>query len=410
MELCSFSSRTTRSSMTVVQRRHGLRTTIAHICACSVAEGSDPCHIGGLTKECLLSLIANLRQNIPGYNMSQSSNTYGIETNAMTLQRFVLHEQRKHPSATGDLTHLLTSLLTAFKAISSSVRKAGLAHLYGIAGNTNVQGEEVKKLDVLSNELMINMVRSSYTSCAMVSEENENVIEVDEGKQGKYIVTFDPLDGSSNIDCLVSIGTIFGIWRKQTDGPVTQADLLQSGRAMVAAGYCLYGSATMVVLSTGRGVNGFMLDPSIGEFILTHPKMRIPEKGKYYSINEGYAKQWPKSLAEYVHTRKFPEPGKKGMALRYVGSMVADVHRTMLNGGIFLYPATQDAPKGKLRYLYECAPMAFLVEQAGGIATTGERAVLDHVPTDIHERGLIYLGSKLDVEEMLSFFEKYKEQ
>ncbi|EYB81259.1 hypothetical protein Y032_0388g498 [Ancylostoma ceylanicum] len=279
----------------------------AHICACSVAEGSDPCHIGGLTKECLLSLIANLRQNIPGYNMSQSSNTYGIETNAMTLQRFVLHEQRKHPSATGDLTHLLTSLLTAFKAISSSVRKAGLAHLYGIAGNTNVQGEEVKKLDVLSNELMINMVRSSYTSCAMVSEENENVIEVDEGKQGKYIVTFDPLDGSSNIDCLVSIGTIFGIWRKQTDGPVTQADLLQSGRAMVAAGYCLYGSATMVVLSTGRGVNGFMLDPSIGEFILTHPKMRIPEKGKYYSINEGYAKQWPKSLAEYVHTRKFPE-------------------------------------------------------------------------------------------------------
>ncbi|EPB68355.1 fructose-1,6-bisphosphatase [Ancylostoma ceylanicum] len=182
------------------------------------------------------------------YNMSQSSNTYGIETNAMTLQRFVLHEQRKHPSATGDLTHLLTSLLTAFK-----------------------------------------------------------VIEVDEGKQGKYIVTFDPLDGSSNIDCLVSIGTIFGIWRKQTDGPVTQADLLQSGRAMVAAGYCLYGSATMVVLSTGRGVNGFMLDPSIGEFILTHPKMRIPEKGKYYSINEGYAKQWPKSLAEYVHTRKFPE-------------------------------------------------------------------------------------------------------
>ncbi|RCN50976.1 fructose-1,6-bisphosphatase [Ancylostoma caninum] len=196
---------------------------------------------------------------------------------------------------------------------------------------------------------------------------------------------------------------------------------------MVAAGYCLYGSATMVVLSTGRGVNGFMLDPSIGEFILTHPKMRIPEKGKYYSINEGYAKQWPKSLAEYVHTRKFPEPGKKGMALRYVGSMVADVHRTMLNGGIFLYPATQDAPKGKLRYLYECAPMAFLVEQAGGIATTGEvksslqpcrvlltalqnRAVLDHVPTDIHERGLIYLGSKLDVEEMLSFFEKYKEQ
>ncbi|KAK6766219.1 hypothetical protein RB195_025863 [Necator americanus] len=341
--------------------------------------------------------------------MNETSNTYGIETNAMTLQRFVLHEQRKHPSASGDLTHLLTSLLTAFKAITSSVRKAGLARLYGIAGNTNVQGEEVKKLDVLSNELMINMIRSSYTSCAMVSEENDDVIEVDEGKQGKYIVTFDPLDGSSNIDCLVSIGTIFGIWKKHTDGPVTKADLLQSGRAMVAAGYCLYGSATMVVLSTGRGVNGFMLDPSIGEFILTNPKMKMPEKGKYYSINEGYAKHWPKALTEYVHSRKFPEPGKKGMAQRYVGSMVADVHRTLLNGGIFLYPATADAPKGKLRYLYECAPMAFLIEQAGGIATTGERPVLDHVPTDIHERGIIYLGSKLDVEELLSYFEKYKE-
>ncbi|KHJ97109.1 fructose-1,6-bisphosphatase [Oesophagostomum dentatum] len=342
--------------------------------------------------------------------MRRGSTTYGIETNAMTLQRFVLREQRKHPSASGDLTNLLTSLITAFKAISSSVRKAGLAHLYGIAGETNIQGEEVKKLDVLSNELMINMVRSSYNSCAMISEENENLIEVDEGKRGKYIVTFDPLDGSSNIDCLVSIGTIFGIWKKQSEGPeVTKEDLLQSGRNIVAAGYCLYGSATMVVLSTGRGVNGFMLDPALGDFILTHPRMTIPEKGKYYSINEGYAKEWPKALAEYIHTRKFPEPGKKGMALRYVGSMVADVHRTLRYGGIFLYPATADAPKGKLRYLYEAAPMAFLVEQAGGIATTGEHPVLDHVPEDIHERGIIYLGGKEDVEELLSFFEKYKE-
>ncbi|CAJ0609305.1 unnamed protein product [Cylicocyclus nassatus] len=338
--------------------------------------------------------------------MARRQSAYGIETNAMTLQRFVLREQRKHPSATGDLTNLLTSLLTAFKAISSAVHKAGLANLYGIAGNTNVQGEEVKKLDVLSNELMINMVRSSYTCSAMISEENEQMIEVEESKKGKYIVTFDPLDGSSNIDCLVSIGTIFGIWRKQDDGPVTKADLLQSGRSMVAGGYCLYGSATMVVLSTGRGVNGFTLDPTLGEFILTHPKMQIPSKGKYYSINEGYAKQWPKGLAEYVHTRKFPEDGKKGMALRYVGSMVADVHRTLLYGGIFLYPATADAPEGKLRYLYECAPMAFLVEQAGGVATTGEHDVLDHVPKDIHERGIIYLGGKEDMEEFLSYLHK----
>ncbi|PIO70749.1 fructose-1,6-bisphosphatase, partial [Teladorsagia circumcincta] len=249
-------------------------------------------------------------------------------------------------------------------AISSSVRKAGLARLYGIAGNTNIQGEEVKKLDVLSNELMINMIRSSYTCCAMVSEENENLVEVEIPKQGKYIVTFDPLDGSSNIDCLVSIGTIFGIWKKHGDGPPTNEDLLQSGRTMVAAGYCLYGSATMVVLCTGRHVNGFMLDP----------------------------------------------PGQKGMVQRYVGSMVADVHRTILNGGIFLYPPTGDAPQGKLRYLYECAPMAYLVEHAGGIATTGKAPVLDNVPKDIHERGVIYLGSKLDMEDLLTYFEKYKDE
>ncbi|XGW32654.1 hypothetical protein V3C99_017304 [Haemonchus contortus] len=339
-----------------------------------------------------------------------SGNQYGIETDAMTLQRFVLHEQRKHPSASGDLTNLLTSLSTAFKAISSSVRKAGLAHLYGIAGNTNVQGEEVKKLDVLSNELMINMINSSYTCCAMVSEENDNLIEVEASKQGKYVVTFDPLDGSSNIDCLVSIGTIFGIWKKHKDGPVTREDLLQSGRNMVAAGYCLYGSATMVVLCTGRHVNGFMLDPSIGEFILTHPKMKIPEKGKIYSVNEGYERFWSKGLREYIHSRKHPEPGKKGMVARYVGSMVADVHRTLLYGGVFLYPPTGDAPQGKLRYLYESAPMAFLVEHAGGIAHTGKIPVLDNVPKDIHERGTIYLGSKLDMEELLSYFEKYKDE
>ncbi|EYC37545.1 hypothetical protein Y032_0781g2305 [Ancylostoma ceylanicum] len=192
-------------------------------------------------------------------------------------------------------------------AISSAVRKAGLANLYGIAGNTNVQGEEVKKLDELSNELMINMLRSSYACSGMVSEENEEIIDVEEGKRGKYVVSFDPLDGSSNIDCLVSIGTIFGIWRKITEGPATKADFMQPGKAMVAAGYCLYGSATIVVLSTGHGVNGFMLDPSIGEFILTHPKMRVPEKGKVYSINEGYARFWSKGLTEYIHTRKFPE-------------------------------------------------------------------------------------------------------
>ncbi|KAE9554670.1 hypothetical protein FO519_002080 [Halicephalobus sp. NKZ332] len=337
--------------------------------------------------------------------MSQS---YGIETDTITLQRFVLAEQRKFPDATGDLTNLLVSLCTAFKAISSAVRKAGLAQLYGIAGQTNVQGEEVKKLDVLSNELMINMLRSSYNTCALVSEENDTVIEVEDSRKGKYIVTFDPLDGSSNIDCLVSIGTIFGIYKKvNPDNIVNEKDILQPGRKMVGAGYCLYGSACMVVLSTGHGVNGFQLDPSIGEFILTNRNMECPKKGKIYSVNEGYAKKWSEGITEYVRTRKFPESGKSAMGQRYVGSMVADVHRTLLNGGIFMYPGTSDAPNGKLRLLYECNPMAFIMEQAGGLASTGTGQILDIQPTSIHQRCPVFLGSKEDVEEILSYIHKY---
>ncbi|EPB74360.1 fructose-1,6-bisphosphatase [Ancylostoma ceylanicum] len=335
------------------------------------------------------------------------SQQYGIQTDSMTLQRFVLAEQKNHPEASGDFTNLLTSLLTAVKAIASATQKAGLAQLYGIAGSTNVQGEEVKKLDVLSNELMINMLRSSYTTCMMVSEENDELIEVEKSKRGNYIVTFDPLDGSSNIDCLVSIGTIFGIYRKKTDGDATVADVLRPGREMVAAGYALYGSATMVVLTTGNGVNGFTLDPSIGEFILTHPNMRCKPKGAIYSLNEGYAAAWSKGVAEYIRTRKFPEPGKKAMAQRYVGSMVADVHRTLLNGGIFLYPATASSPNGKLRLLYEGNPMAMIMEQAGGLATTGKMPILDIMPTKIHERAPVILGSKEDVEEAMEYIKKY---
>lgn len=333
---------------------------------------------------------------------------FGIETDSMTLQRFVMKQQKKHPEATGDLTFLLTSLSTAFKAISSAVRKAGLAQLYGMAGNTNVQGEDVKKLDVLSNELMINMLKSSYNCCALVSEENEHVIEVEVSRQGKYIVTFDPLDGSSNIDCLVSIGTIFGIYKRVTsDGPVDDQDILQPGRKMVAAGYALYGSATLVVLCTGSYVNGFTLDPSIGEFILTNPNMKVPKKGKIYSINEGYTKKWSKGVAEYIRSKKFPEEGKSAYGQRYVGSMVADVHRTLLYGGIFMYPATSDAPNGKLRLLYECNPMAYILENAGGLATTGTIPILDIQPKKIHERSPIFLGSKEDVEELMAYLQKY---
>jgi len=325
-----------------------------------------------------------------------------IDTNCLSLTRFVLAEQRKVPHATGDLTQLLVAIQTAVKAISSAVRKAGIAQLFGMAGDTNVQGEEVKKLDVLSNDLFINMMKSSFTTCLLVSEENEEAIEVDTGK-GKYIVCFDPLDGSSNIDCLVSIGSIFAIYRKlDPETKAVEADALQPGRRCVAAGYALYGSATMMVISIGSGVNGFMLDPSIGEFVLTDPDMKIKERGKIYSLNEGYANLWDPAVKEYVTLKK-----EKKAGARYIGSMVADVHRTIKYGGIFMYPATSDSPNGKLRLLYECNPMAFIVEQAGGLATTGKTPVLDVVPQKIHQRVPIFLGSKGDVQDIIDLYKKH---
>jgi len=336
------------------------------------------------------------------------SSAGAIDTNCMTLTRFVLAEQRtRAPDATGDLTLLLTTIQAAVKAISSAVRKAGLAKLYGIAGQTNVQGEEVKKLDVLSNDLFINLMRSSYTTCLLVSEENDNVIEIETEKQGKYIVCFDPLDGSSNIDCLVSIGSIFGIYKRLSDGNPTVKDALQTGRQLIAAGYALYSSATALVLSTGCGVHGFMLDPAIGEFILTDPNMSVPPRGKIYSINEGYAATWDDAVKEYVESKKNPKTGK-AYGARYIGSMVADVHRTLKYGGIFMYPATKDAPNGKLRLLYECNPMSFIMEQAGGVSSDGKIPILDIEPKSIHERSPIFLGSKDDVADVLQIIAKHK--
>lgn len=334
--------------------------------------------------------------------MSQQGPAFDV--NAMTLTRWVLAQQRTAPSATGDLTQLLNSIQTAVKAIQSAVRKAGIAKLHGISGETNVQGEEVKKLDVLSNDLFINMLKSSFTTCLLVSEENPTALQVETERRGKYVVCFDPLDGSSNIDCLVSVGSIFSIYKKSTDGEPTESDALRPGNQLVAAGYALYGSATMMVLAIGKGkgVNGFMYDPSIGEFILTDRNMKIPEKGKIYSINEGYAAEWSEGLKNYIEEKKRPKTGK-AYGARYVGSMVADVHRTIKYGGIFMYPATTSAPKGKLRLLYECNPMAFIVTEAGGLASNGSKAILDIEPTSIHERSPCYLGSKLDMEELLKF-------
>nr|XP_006814597.1 PREDICTED: fructose-1,6-bisphosphatase isozyme 2-like isoform X2 [Saccoglossus kowalevskii] len=324
----------------------------------------------------------------------------------MTLTRFVLAEQKKVPHATGELTQLLNALLTALKAVSSAVRRGGIAKLHGIAGLTNIQGEDQHKIDVLANKLFINMLKSSFTTCLMVSEENENVIEVETEKQGKYVVCFDPLDGSSNIDCLVSIGSIFCIYKKISEGEIGVQDALQPGRNIVAAGYALYGSATMVMLSIGQGVNGFMLDPSIGEFVLTERNVRIKPRGKYYSINEGYSQYWEKGVMDYVNNKKYPKEGCNAYNARYIGSMVADVHRTIMYGGIFIYPANKKSPNGKLRLLYECNPMAYIVEQAGGIATTGTKPVLDVVPENIHQRCPIALGSPEDVNEYLECVKK----
>ncbi|KAH1230577.1 Fructose-1,6-bisphosphatase, cytosolic [Glycine max] len=265
-------------------------------------------------------------------------------------------------------------------------------------------GEEQKKLDVLSNDVFIKALVSSGRTCILVSEEDEEATFVEASKRGKYCVVFDPLDGSSNIDCGVSIGTIFGIYLIKEDHEPTIEDVLQPGKNMLAAGYCMYGSSCTLVLSTGSGVNGFTLDPSLGEFILTHPDIKIPKKGKIYSVNEGNAKNWDDPTTKYVENCKYPRDGSSPKSLRYIGSMVADVHRTLLYGGIFLYPADKKSPNGKLRVLYEVFPMSFLMEQAGGQAFTGNQRALDLVPKKLHERSPIFLGSYEDVEEIKALY------
>lgn len=329
-------------------------------------------------------------------------------TDLMTITRFVLNEQSKHPEARGDFTILLSHIVLGCKFVCSCVSKAGLARLIGLAGEVNVQGEQQKKLDVLSNEVFVKALISSGRTSILVSEEDEQATFVEPSKRGRYCVVFDPLDGSSNIDCGVSIGTIFGIYMLKDDSEGTLNDVLQPGKKMVAAGYCMYGSSCTLVLSTGTGVNGFTLDPSLGEFILTHPNIKVPEKGKIYSVNEGNTKNWDEPTKKYVERCKFPEDGSSPKSLRYIGSMVADVHRTLLYGGIFMYPADKKSPNGKLRTLYEVFPMSFLMEQAGGQAFTGTGRALDIVPTTIHQRSPIFLGSFEDIEEIKSLYAAYE--
>ncbi len=321
-------------------------------------------------------------------------------TAVVTIERFIIEQERLHPDATGDLSAILYDIALAAKMISSKVRRAGLSDILGSAGNENVQGEVQQKLDVIANEIMVNALEVGGRLCAMASEEEANIIPIPDGyRTGRYVIVFDPLDGSSNIDVNVPVGTIFSVMRKVSNGHHGElADFLQPGHQQVAAGYVIYGSSTMMVYTTGQGAHGFTLDPSIGEFLLSHPNIRIPQTGKFLSVNDSYESLWNDQVRSLMRQYRGLEGTRKPLTVRYVGSMVADFHRNLLAGGVFCYPANRRTPKGKLRLLYECNPLAFIVEQAGGSASTGTRRLLDVVPTDLHERSPIYIGSKGDVE------------
>lgn len=315
----------------------------------------------------------------------------------MTLTKFLLEEQRKFPGSSGNFTALFSDLGTAAKLVSREVRRAGLVDILGASGNRNIHGEEVQKLDELANETFIRAMEHGGHLAAMASEEMDDIIHVD-GKypKGNYLLLFDPLDGSSNIDVNISVGTIFSIIKCKDGSNVTSADFLQPGNRQVSAGYILYGSSTMLVYTTGHGVHAFTLDPSVGEFLLCRENITIPEKGKIYSINEGNSKHWLPGTSAYIE--KLKACGKDCSA-RYVGSLVADFHRNLLKGGIFLYPADRKSEKGKLRLLYEANPLSFIVEQAGGRSSNGVQRIMDIVPQELHQRTPLFIGSKADVEE-----------
>ncbi|KAG9128347.1 Fructose-1,6-bisphosphatase [Ceratobasidium sp. 392] len=329
-------------------------------------------------------------------------------TDLITLTRSVLAEQfRLGPAATGDLTLLLNAIQVTSKFIATNVRKARLINLVGLAGETNVQGEEQKKLDVLADDIMVNALRACGKTSVLVSEEREEAVIIEDRLKGKYCVVFDPLDGSSNIDAGVNIGTIFGIYKVQEGSKGTVDDVLRPGSEMVAAGYTMYGSSANLVLTMGNGVNGYTLDNALGEFILTHPDIKIPPRGKIYSFNEGNSVYFHEPVLKYLESIKYPQGGKAPYSARYIGSMVADVHRTLLYGGIFGYPNDKKSKSGKLRILYEAFPMAMLTEQAGGVAITGTGRILDIKPTSIHQRCPVFLGSKEDVEDLAKFYKEY---
>ncbi|RLV94926.1 Fructose-16-bisphosphatase [Spathaspora sp. JA1] len=326
-----------------------------------------------------------------------------VETDIVTLTRFILEEQQHvAPSATGELSLLLNSLQFAFKFIAHNIRRAELVNLIGVSGTANATGDTQKKLDVIGDEIFINAMRSSNNVKVLVSEEQEDLIIFEGG--GKYAVCTDPIDGSSNIDAGVSVGTIFGIYKLKEGSNGSINDVLRKGTEMVCAGYTMYGASAHLMLTTGFGVNGFTLDTQLGEFILTQPNLKIPPTKNIYSVNEGNSYYWPEYVKKYIEDLKKPQQNGKPYSARYVGSMVADIHRTLLYGGIFSYPADTKSKNGKLRILYECFPMAMLMEQAGGSAINdrGER-ILELLPKGIHDKSGIWLGSSGEIEKFMTY-------
>ncbi len=334
------------------------------------------------------------------------------QSKIITIERHILEGQRSFPEASGTLTALLYDIALAGKVIASNTTRGGLVGILGNTADVNVQGEQVMKLDRLADQIIYRLNDHTGRLAVMGSEEDADPLPIREGyPTGKYVLLFDPLDGSSNIDVNVAIGTIFSIYRRKSEsGPGTLADLLQPGHDLVAAGYINYSVATMLVYSSGSGVHGFTLDKTIGEFLLSHPDIRIPESAKYYSTNQGYEKYWSEGVKRYTHHLQGMEGGSKPLSMRYIGSLVGDFHRNLLEGGVFYYPAdTKDPskPSGKLRLLYEAAPLAFLAEQAGGYASDGKQRILDIIPTSLHQRTPLYIGNRSLVDMAEEYMRRY---
>ncbi len=330
-----------------------------------------------------------------------------------TLGEFIIENQHQFRYSEGELSRLLNTIKLAAKVVNHEVNKAGLVDILGASGVTNIQGETQQKLDVYANEVFMHILKKRDIACGVASEEEDDFVIIsdkDGGHDNKYVVLTDPLDGSSNIDVNVSVGTIFSIYRRisPVGSPVTKEDFLQKGKDQVAAGYVIYGTSTMLVYTTGHGVNGFTLNPALGTWYLSHPDMKYPENGKIYSINEGNYVHFPQGVKDYLKYCQMEE-GDRPYTSRYIGSLVSDFHRNMIKGGIYIYPTSAKAPQGKLRLLYECNPMAFIAEQAGGKASDGYRRILDITPTELHQRVPFFVGSLNMVRKAEAYMQKYPE-